>query len=332
MKPDVICSNPRPTRRSLLVGGLGLASAALWGCGGGGSSSTDPGSGGGGGGGGGAQPTGSLAYRNTGVVGVYSFSTRTELSFDPGLSPFVDPGMAVSRTGLVTAAREGQTNKNFSIAVFGLDGKLSTSYLVEREFSFQTSAAMFNADATRLAFSVDEPASATNNTRIARTLVFSLPGGTELTALDGYQEPVWAGSTGELIVRDSNTNALRVFDTNLVDKGPLASLVVTQLIGGYNLSADGRYVVYADASGSRLLAFDRSTGNSWVAATDTTSSLRTPALSPDGRFLAMVARDLLNYVPHVVPFAPGSTVAVDSVVHALDNTLVECRGRIGWTA
>ena len=323
MKPDVYCRKPGPTRRGVVLGSLGLAGATLWGCGGGGDSGA-----GGGGGGGGALLSGSLAYRNTGVAAVYGFGVQAETSFDPGLSPFVDPGVGVSRTGLVSVARQGQSNRNFSVAFFGRDGKLSVSYLVEREFSFQTSAAVFNADATRVAFSVDEPASVTDTTRIARTLIASLPDGVIFAAVDGYQEPVWATGTGELIVRNSQTNTLRVFDANLADKGLVAGLVINQLIGGYDVSADGRYLVHD--GGGRILAFDRSNGTSWVAATDGTSSLRSPTVSPDGRFLAMLARDLLNYVPHVVPFAAGSTVAVDSAVHALDNTLADCRGRIGW--
>ena len=322
---------PSPTRRGVLLGGLGLASTALWGCGGGGSSDAVAAGGGGGGGGGGAQPTGSLVYRNGSVVGVYNFAAQKELTFDPGAQPDVKSGVAASRSGVVSSARAGTTSTNFVIALFGLDGKLSTSYRVERDVSFQTSAAVFNADASRLAFSVDEPRSAADATRIARTLIASLPSGNIIARIDGYEEPVWIGSGGELLVSDPQSNALRLFDANYRDQGRFGNFVVSGLVGDYDASADGRYVVYGNG-GNEIMAYDRSTSTSWMTAQAPTSSLVSATLAPNGRSLAVFASTFASYTPHVLPFTNGVKVTVDQNVHALKNTLLQCSGRMGWAS
>lgn len=322
-------SSPSLTRRGLMLGGVGLASSALWSCGGGGSGGD--GGGGGAGGGGSAQPTGSLVYRNSSVVGVYSFTGQTELRFDPGAQPDVKTGMAASRSGVLAASRAGTTSTNFVIALFGLDGKLSTSYRVERELSFQTSAAVFNADASRIAFSVDEPRSTTDGTRIARTLIAALPSGNIIARIDGYEEPVWLGSGGELLVSNPQDNSLRLFDASFRDQGRFGDFVVSGLVGDYDASADGRYVVYGNG-GNEIMAYDRSTATRWMAAQAPTSSLVSATLSPNGSQVALLASTFASYTPHVLPFTNGVKVTVDQNVHALRNTLLQCSGRMGWAS
>lgn len=321
-------------RRTLLLQMLSLG-AALSGCGGGGGDaapttptppsppppSPPPASG----------PSGSLVYRNSGLVGVYNFATRAEIQFDPGTSPFVDPGVSVSRTGLISAALEGTASADFRLGFYGLNGQPASTYSVTRDLAFQTSAVVFNADGTRIAFSVDEPASANDTTRIARTLVADWPGGSIVAEIDRMDEPVWAGN--ELLLRDPATQRLRLYSSALVDLGLVGSIVVNTLAGGYSASADGRTLVYQDnSSGLRVMAYDRSNGSSWVAAEDNVSALRAPMLSPDGRHLALLTRGVFFDSPHVLPFAAGSTVTVDSAVHELTGGLVNCEGRIGWTA
>jgi hypothetical protein len=92
-------------------------------------------------------------------------------------------------------------------------------------------------------------------------------------------------------------------------------------------------LVWQDASNPlRVNAWDRSSGLSWLAAQDSVSDLRSPVLSPDGRFLAVLTRGVFFDTPHVLPFAAGSTVQVDSAVHELANAMVNANGRIGWAA
>ncbi|WP_425256845.1 hypothetical protein ACPOLB_15210 [Rubrivivax sp. RP6-9] len=318
----------RALLRLLALGaGMGAGAGLLGGCGGGGADSPaaptppspPPPTG----------PSGALVYRNSTAVGVYSFATRSERQFDPGSQPFPDPGVSASAAGLVSTAREGDAGSDFNLGFFRLDGTLATSFSVARDLAFQTSAVVFSADGTRIAFSVDEPASPSNSTRIARTVVATWPAGSILAEIDLHEDPVWAGN--ELLVRDAATLRLRRFDTNLVDQGLLGTVQVGQQYGSCTASADGRFVAWQDnASPRRIQALDRSTGGSWTAVQDDVSDTRSPVFSPDARHLALLTRGVFFDVPHVLPFATGSTVTVDSAVHELGGALTNCGGRIGW--
>jgi hypothetical protein len=326
-------SDPRtvPTRRLVLLQGLAVAAAALAGCGGGGGGDTPAPA---------PQPpappppppaaaSGTLVYRNSGTVGVYSFGGDSELTFTPLTEPSLDPGVTVSESGSIAVALEGD-DSGFGFALYALDGTLQDSYEVARPFAFQTGAVVFNADSSRIAFSVDEETSPTNNTRITKVIVAAWPSGTIVATLDNRDEPVWALDTGELIVRDADPTRLRVYDANLADQGALPNVIVSEAMGSFNVSADGRYVVYEDATVIRV--FDRDDASTWIAAQDPSSSnLHAPTLSPDGGWLAVLARDLLNYKPHVLPFT-GTLVTVDSATHALASDLADCAGRMGWIA
>lgn len=316
-------------RRRVLLQGLALATTALAGCGGGGGDGTaapapsapPPGAPG--------SPSGRLVYRNSGVAAVYDFSNRSVRQFDPGVEPGLDPGVAVSAGGLVTVARNGNNN-GFGFATYGLDGVLRNSYVINRPFAFQLSAVVFNPAGNRMAVALDEETSTTNNTRIAKTLVAEWPSGNVIAVLDFYEEPNWAGPNGELMVRDSRDGSLRLFSATLVDQGRIGSLVVDETVGAYTVSPDGRYVVWEDAN--LLRAYDRTAGTQWVAAEDATSDLHAPVVSPDGGWVAVHARDLINWDPHVFRFTPGSKVTVDSAVHSLEAGLADTAGRMGWAA
>lgn len=272
-----------------------------------------------------------MVYRSSTGVGLYNVAGRSERSFEPASRPFLDPGVAVSRSGLVTAALDASTGTDFQLGFYSLAGTVDRVLGVKRDATFQTSAVVFNASGTRLAFSVDEPVSVSNTTRIARTLVVSWPQAQVLAEFDRLEEPVWAGD--ELLLRDPATLRLRLVNTSLVDQGTLGSVVVDNRVGAYNASADGQVLVWQDASNPlRVNAWDRRSGAIWVAAQDSVSDLRSPVLSPDGRFLAMLTRGVFFDTPHVLPFASGSTVTVDSAVHELPGAMVNANGRIGWAA
>jgi hypothetical protein len=340
LKPGLVSTSAstspvRMWRRKFLLGSAALISTPLLGCGGGGGGGADGGTGGGGGGGGTppSTPAGVLVYRNSSVAAIYNFANRTELQFDPQTAPFVNPGMAVSRNRQITSAIEGDDSTYFDIGIFGVDGRLGTTLRVRRELCTQTSAAVFNADGTRVAFSVNEPASPSGGGRVDRVLVLAMPAGTVVASLQGYEEPIWLGSSGELLVRSPVNQALYVVDANLQGATRLADLSTSEGYGAYDATQDGRYIVYEDASSQGTMrVYDRNGGARWVAATDVNSSLRNPAVSPDGRFLAVVARDLLTARPHIISFAPNTTVAVNSATHALAGSIGELRGRIGWAA
>jgi hypothetical protein len=261
-----------PGRRNFLRRTLGLTCIMATGCGGSGSN--------GGGNSGsivaGVQPTERLVYRNSGVAAMYDFASATELQYDPGIAPFVDPGVSISSSGLISVAQE-DGNDDFSIGLFGLDGQLRDQYLFVRDVPFQTSAAVFNPAATRMAFSVDEPRSINDNTRISRVLIVDLASRSIVAEIDDVEEPVWAGSSGQLFVRQSETRVLAAFDENLNSLGPVGNFSVSPLIGGYDVSRDGRFIAHED--GSRIIAYDRNTASSWIAAEDSTGSTHSPTFS-----------------------------------------------------
>jgi hypothetical protein len=273
-----------------------------------------------------------VVYRNSGVAAVYNFSTNTELRFDPQTQPFLKIGVAVSASRLITSAIEGDGRTYFDVGIFGIDGKLTTTLRMRRPFSFQTGAALFNANGTRLALSLDEETSSTNKTRIGRVLVLDMPSGTTVATIDGYEEPVWLGTSNELLVRNANDERMYVVGADLRTVTRLGTLVSTSFTGAYNATADGRYIVYQDpTSDNRILAYDRTNGASWVAATQRLGSVKSPVVSPDGRYMAVFSSANLATVPHVIPFGANLTVAVDPS-YALKDTIAECGNRMGWTA
>lgn len=320
------------SRRSFLMFG---AAAALAACGGGGGGDAGGGDGGGGGGAGDRGPSGWLVYRNSSAMGVIDLATGAASSFEPGSKPSVDPGAAAIPGRLAVAALDGD-NRGFSIATFDLQAGRKTSYPFRRELSFQTSAPAFDATAARMALSVNELASPSGLERVDRVLVVDWGAKAVVSVLDGWNEPVWARATGELIVRDPESRRLRVFGPSLDDRGWLGDFAVIASVGAYDVSPDGRYVVYDDIT--RLNGFDRQTGATWPVA-DRISSLRAPTFSPDGRHLAVHAIDLVSgtlafttYVPHAFPFEPGVTQTVDSARHRLQVPLANTSGRMGWVA
>jgi hypothetical protein len=241
-------------------------------------------------------------------------------------------GMAVSQNRVITAAVDGDGRTYFDVGMYGLDGKPMTAVRMRRDLAFQTGAAVFNPTGSRLALSLDEEASATNSKRIGRIVVLDMPSAKTVATIDGYDEPLWLGNTGELLVRNADDERMYVVGADLRTITRLSTLTSSTTVGAYNATADGRYIVYENnLTESAIYAYDRSTGTGWVAATDRISSLRSPVISPDGRFMALYSRVALATVPHVIPFGVNVTVAVDDP-YALSNTIAECGSRMGWCA
>jgi hypothetical protein len=98
------------------------------------------------------------------------------------------------------------------------------------------SAVSVNADATRIAFSVNEPNSDTDSTRVDRTLVADLAT-LNATRLEGVTDRVFMGS--ELLVR--NVDRLLVLNANLDSQGDLG-VTVADRFGSASPSSDGRHL------------------------------------------------------------------------------------------
>lgn len=315
-------------RRHLLALGAGL----LAGCGGGGGGAPAD-DGGGGGGGGNTAPGGRLVFTNGSLVAVWNLAAAHGIEFDAGDIDDIAGGATAAPDGGIVLNLEGD-NASFSFATFDPAGQRIGLYEIRRELAFQTSDVAFDAQGTRLAFSLNEVASASDGTRVDRTLVAEWPSGNLLAVLEGWEEPVWAGPSGELVVRHPESHRLRLFGATLQDQGWLADLEVRPNVGSFGVSPDGRYLVMEDAG--RIRAWDRQTATGWVAA-ERLSDLHCPCFSPDGRWLAVHGIDLATaiptyrtYVPHLVPFVPGTTVQVDESIARVDDSLVFSGGRMAW--
>lgn len=278
---------------------------------------------------GGARPAGLVAARNSRYVVTVDVATGRERRFEPADSPTIDPGVAVNRDGVLSVA-VARGRDGFDLDLYDPAGRRLQSVSYTAELSFLTSAATFDRSGRVLAFSVDELTSATDDTRIARTVVYRLDTGAVSALIDGVVEPVWTGERGELIVREADGDRVRVVDASGGLGDRIDGVVVEPTIGAYDVSPDGRYLVWQE--GRRILALDRDTGERWTAVSDRISRVRSPAVSPDGRFLAVVSNVVKDDSPHVVPFEPGRTVELDSTTQAVELSITDLRGRIGWMA
>ncbi|OYZ18913.1 MAG: hypothetical protein B7Y39_12830 [Bdellovibrio sp. 28-41-41] len=273
---------------------------------------------------------GTLTYRNSKTAAVYSFASTTNLEFDAGESPTSGIGIGASRTGqLVTGQKGDREGKDFFISVYNSAGNQTRRIGIKRFFSKITSAFSFSPEEKTLAFSVDEKISQTNSQRIQRVVILNLANETVQTQINDFEFPVWVQNTGELISRSSQTGQLHVFDTGFVDRGAIGSFVVLNRIASYDISADGRFVIWEDKQ--MIYAFDRTSGVQWTAVEDRVNAVYAPLFAPNGRQLALHAKKGNSYCPHIVPFVVGDTVNLESDIHALtNNSISETFGRMGW--
>lgn len=272
-------------------------------------------------------PTGVLAYRNTARLGIYDHATGREAVVNLGERVNTDAGVAVSRQGIVTAL-ERSGRDSWRILLFNRQGAEQERFAVDRELAFPTSPVMISTDGTLMAFSIDEPASATSGTRVARTLVVRRANASLAAIIDGYARPLWLGTDGSLLLEHAGTHALHRFDSQYDNRGALPNLTVERFDGSFAASSDGRSVAYTAEGKVRIR--DLQTGADRLAAqSDNGVQLMTPVFSPDGRGLAVLNYNLVTFKPHVVQLGSGTTV-VRNANELPGNTVTEVRGAIGW--
>jgi Tol biopolymer transport system component len=303
-----------------------FAAASVTACGGGGGSGDSDGGGGDGGGGGeGSGPTGLIIAQSTAELQVFNAATRA-LTVYPSSSSRLRVGVGASRAGVVGLVVNEDARVSWDILL--LNAKTGTEVrriTISRPFATATSAVSVNADATRIAFSVNEPASDSDNTRVDRTLVADLAT-LNATRLEGVTDPVFMGS--ELLVRSGER--LRVLNASLDDQGDLG-VPTTNRIGAASPSSDGRYVAYERED--QIWVRDRQNGQTWQA-TEGVLSKFAPVFSPDGRHLAMISStaQAMGEFVFVIPFAPNTTTAVTNAqsVKTPAGDSVQGSGRIAW--
>ncbi len=298
-----------------------LAAASLSACGGGGGA--DSGAGGGGGGGTGG-PVGLIVAKSTAELAVYNAGSRSLTAY-PASSSNIRVGVGASRAGVVGDVANYNGGDTWDIVLLNAKtGAEIRRIPVNRPSAFPSSAVTVNTDASRIAFSVNEPNSASDATRVERTLVAEVATG-NAARINGATDPVYMGN--ELLVRVGTQ--LRVFNTNIDDQGDLG-VAVADRIGSASASSDARYVAYE--RDEQIWVVDRTTRQTW-AATGAVLRKFAPAFSPDGRHLAMLGGgNTAGVYVHVIAYAPGATVAVTDaqVVESTAGVRVAGTGRIVW--
>ncbi len=294
----------RTTRRVLLSNAAAwVALVSVGACGGGGGDGD--GSGGGGGGGGSADgPSGLIIAQSTAELQVFNAATRA-LTIYSVLSSRLSVGVGASRAGVIGLVVNEDPRVSWEVLL--LDAKTGAEIrrvTIERAFASATSAVSVNADASRIAFSINEPTSDSIDARVDRTLVVDLATLTA-TRIEGVTDPVFMGS--ELLVRSGER--LRVLDANLDDQGDLG-VPVADRSNSASPSSSGRYIAY-ERAGDQIWVLDRQSGQTWQA-TDGILGKYGAVFSPDDRYLAMkgtVAAAFGTFV-FVIPFVPNTTTTV----------------------
>jgi WD40-like Beta Propeller Repeat len=308
----------QPSRRLWLLNAAAWAAvASVSACGGGGGDSS------GGGGGGEGGPTGLIIAQSTAELQVFNAATLG-LTVYPSSASRV--GVGASRAGTVGLVVNENARVSWEILLLNAKtGAEIRRITIERPFALANSAVSVNADATRIAFSVNEPNSDSDNTRVDRTLVADLAT-LNATRLEGVTDPVFMGS--ELLVRSGER--LRVLNANLDDQGDLG-VPTTNRIGAASPSSDGRYIAYEREN--QVWVLDRQNSQTWQA-TDGVLSKFAPTFSPDGRHLAMISStaQAMGEFVFVIPFAPNTTTAVTNAqsVKTPAGNSVQGSGRIAW--
>jgi hypothetical protein len=298
-----------------------LAASSLGACGGGGGGDGD----GEGGGSGSGAPSGLIIAKSTGDLSVFNAGTRNLTTY-PASSNSLRVGVGASRAGVIgDVANDGGSGQWEIVLLNAKTGADIRRLAIDRSFASPNSAVSVNVDATRIAFSINEPNSANDNTRVDRTFVAELAAWPSVARLEGVTDPVFMGS--ELLVR--SVDRLLVLDANLNSQGDLG-VTVADRFGSASPSSDGRYI--ACERDEQIWVADRTTSQTWEA---TSAVLRKFALvfSPDGRHLAMLGGgNTAGVYVHVVAFKPNTAIPVTDtqIVESTANVRVAGTGRIAW--
>lgn len=307
-------------RRCLLAAALSPA-LVLPACGGGG------GGDGGEDGGDGAPPSGRIVMlrRDDDTLAVIDVATGRVTSMPaPPANWYI--GVGASRNGyLATLTDDGGDAFRIDIRTLALASV--AAYTIDARLVNANGAVVLNADATRMAYSINEIINAAGD-RGDRTYVNDLGTGALLARIDDAEEPAFV-DTGELLLRRGER--LHVYDSQLRDQGALP-ITVSATAGAFSASPDGRYV--AHETGSRISMLDRNSGLSWFVTSLQPRGSYGPVFSPDGQWLALFYEgSVAGRYLHIIRFRPGVTVAIDDsgVFEAEGGDTVWGVSRYGWS-
>jgi len=254
--------------------------------------------------------TGLLVYRTGSRIGVYDLALRRETLFAPQGALIEGTGVSVSRQRKI-AVLENRNNFTYNLDTYDVQGTRvqERSFFAERTIVVGTAA--LSPDGRWSAVARNEPIDIFGPFTF-RVHIFEMTvpeSQAQHFFLTGYTDPVWAGNGGQLMARKVDDGTLHLFSALVfADLGALPGVRVDDSRAGYDVSADGRHVVFLRDDAVRML--DRSDNTQWAALLVASGTLTQPAFTPDGTALLAVWHRSTGEVVVLVPWLRGAPLQV----------------------
>jgi hypothetical protein len=307
-------------RRRLLMAAAGVASLAMLpACGGGGGGDPGPSP---------TPPTGTLVYRNSSQIGIWTFASDSERVIAPGTKTFPDPGIGSQRGGGVfTFLQDRQVG--WDVVLMDRTGVEQDRFEVRNEFAVPGSVASLSPDGTRLLFGISDHRSSSDTTYVDRVLLARLRDGVVLSAIDGYVYPSFFGTDGGFVAVNAQTLALHRFSAQGTPLGAIPTLTIEETRASYDASPDGRSIAYV-ADGIVRLRDVQTGADRQLVQSNNGLHLDAPVFSPDGRGLAVMDKSIVTLVAYVVEIPASGSVTLNEGMRIGDQDVVELYGHMGW--
>ncbi|HSV81121.1 MAG TPA: hypothetical protein VLK85_18135 [Ramlibacter sp.] len=252
--------------------------------------------------------SGLVVYTDRVRIGVYDLATRSETSFTPGAASAGGAGISPSRQ---ISWMERPDVFTFRIALYDPRGQRLRQLDFFQERTVASSPAFISRDGVRITWSADEPVLDFGpRTERVRVVELARPDDPQ-RMFEGFTDPAWAGTSGELLMRRVSDNTLHVRSATSADLGAIAGVTLQPLTGSYAASPDGNHIAWT--AGSTLRMIDRRDRTQWAAVTDPAGgTFLAVTFSADGRGLVAVLQRGGASSLVAVAWQAGPSVTIDA--------------------
>lgn len=273
-------------------------------------------------------PSGTLVYRNSSQIGIWTFASQSERVIAPGTKTFPDPGIGAHRGGgHFTFLQDRQVG--WDVVLTDGMGTEQGRFQVRKEFAVPGSVASLSPDGTRLLFGISDHRSSTDTTYVDRVLLARWADGVVLSSIDGYVYPSFFGTDGGFVAVNARTLALHRFNAQGTPLGAIPNLPIEETRASYDASPDGRSIAYV-ADGIVRLRDVQTGADRQLVRSNNGLHLDAPLFSPDGRGLAVMDKSITSLVAYVVEIPPAGSITLNERMRIGDQNVVELYGRMGW--